>query len=44
MNKAWTSYPCSLSSRAETDESTPPDNPTNTFFLLIFVELTLLTN
>jgi hypothetical protein len=33
-----------LSNNAETDESTPPDNPTKTFFLLISIELTLLVN
>src|SRR5674476_61952 len=28
MNRPITSYPCSLSNRAETEESTPPDMPT----------------
>src|SRR5690606_29858363 len=30
MNRPMTSYPCCLSSQAETDESTPPDMPTTT--------------
>ena len=32
MKRPVTSYPCSLSNRAVTDESTPPERPTTTFF------------
>ena len=35
MVTPMTSYPCSFNSRAATEESTPPDNPTTTFSLFI---------
>src|SRR5699024_11334270 len=37
-----TSQPCSFKSQAATEESTPPDMPTTTFFLLISILLPLL--
>ena len=36
INNALTSYPASFNKKADTDESTPPERPTTTVFLLIF--------
>ena len=36
MNNAFTSYPASFNKKADTDESTPPESPTTTVFLVIF--------
>src|SRR5476649_1603913 len=39
MKRPMTSYPCCLSKSAETEESTPPDMPTTTFFFLIMADI-----
>ena len=41
MNRPTTSKPCSFSSQAATDESTPPDIPTMTFCRAILAVLQL---